>query len=324
MSTASPTLAQVAELAGVSPATVSRVLRGSAPVSAHARARVERAAQRLGYVRHQGRPDRTGSVAVVICDEAGRVFSDPFYARLLWGVNRALRGGPQLMVLWAGRAEDWGAVGRYLRGGGADGCLLVGARPGCPLDELPGDIPIVLAGRPAFDVRLPYVDADNLGGAKGAVEYLVDLGRQRIATIAGPQELRAGGDRLEGYRKAVGDAGLAQVVAHGDFLQASGEHAMNRLLDLHPDLDAVLAASDLMALGALRALRRAGRRVPEDVAVIGFDDGPMAKKLRLTTVRQPVEEMGARMAGDLLARVAGQAGAARSVLRTKLIVRETA
>ncbi|MCW2917221.1 MAG: transcriptional regulator, LacI family [Actinomycetia bacterium] len=331
---APPTLAHVATLAGVSPATASRALTGSARVSPQARIRVEQAAQRLGYVRHRvltHLSDPSGSVAAVICEDSARVFGDPFFSRVLWGINRELSGGPQLVVLMLNKTDEWRTVADYLRGGHASGVLLISMHRSHPLAMLraTAGVPVVLAGRPPADTQMPYVDADNRGGAQAAVEHLLRSGRQVIGTIAGPQDMGVGGDRLAGYRTAIASAGLATVglIAHGDFREMSGEHAMNRLLDRRPDLDAVLVASDLMAVGAMRALHRAGRRVPDDVAVIGFDDAPLAQKIRprLTTVRQPVEDMGTRMARELLARMAGKTSSDQGVvLKTKLIIRDSA
>ncbi|MDL4819532.1 LacI family DNA-binding transcriptional regulator [Actinomadura opuntiae] len=329
-----PTLAQVARAAGVSPATASRVLTGSAHVSRTARERVEEAAQRLGYVpRRPTTPGRRspGAVAVVMCDEGARVFADPFHAGLLWGVRRELGGRRPLVVLMAGTPGEWETAADYLRGGRFEGVLLIGAHPdrrACVLRAAAG-APVVLAGRPLDDVGLPYVDADNRGGAHAAVRHLLASGRRRIATIAGPADMAAGVDRLAGYRMAAQEAGMdvAGLVGHGDFGRLSGEHAMSRLLERRPGIDAVLAASDLMAVGALRALRRAGRRVPDDVAVVGFDDAPVARQVRprLTTVRRPAEDLGARLARELRARSGGRPSGDRGVvLRTRLIIRESA
>jgi DNA-binding LacI/PurR family transcriptional regulator len=169
------------------------------------------------------------------------------------------------------------------------------------------------------------VDADNMGGAWQAVSHLISSGRQAIATIAGPSNMTAADDRLAGYRSALAEGGLAPdgIVCRGDFTVDSGEHAMLRLLDRHPDLDAVFAASDLMAVGALRGLRRLGVRVPDQVAVVGFDDAMLARHTtpRLTTVRQPVEEMGARSVDELL--VADET-CRTIVLPTGLVLRESA
>ena len=175
-----------------------------------------------------------------------------------------------------------------------------------------------------------FVDMDNVGGARQAVEHLFRQGRRRVATIAGPQDMGAGLARLSGYQEAVRAAGGRVdpgLIAYGDFSEGSGTAAMRRLLDVCPELDAVFVASDLMAFGALRALREAGRRVPEDVAVIGFDDAPIARQAEppLTTVFQPVEEMGRQMARLLVSRIRGEEVPSPHVLLdTELIHRASA
>jgi DNA-binding LacI/PurR family transcriptional regulator len=193
-------------------------------------------------------------------------------------------------------------------------------------------LPIVLGGRPArmlhSDAYTSYVDADNEGGARAAVTYLLEQPRRRVAVIAGPQDMAVGALRLLGYREALEHAGVAideRLIGFGDFSEVSGEAAMRALLARCPDIDAVFAASDLMAVGAMRALRDLGRRVPDDVAVIGFEDSAIARQTDppLTTVHQPVETMGREMAKLLLARIAG-ADAASVVVETHLVRRSSA
>ncbi len=327
--TAKPTLAEVALRAGVSTATASRALSRSARVSGAARRAVEQAVADLGYVRHRapraGARD-TGAVAVVVCEDMLHYQSDLFYPRLLVAIERALV--PQqrellvLTALWHSRPS----LLRFLGGGHVDGVVLVGLRGDDTLPRLlrAADVPVVSMGRPPGGAEIPFVDADNVGGAAGAVRYLQRRGRRRIATIAGPADMSVGVDRLTGYRRAVRLAGAArEIVAHGDFTVASGEAAMLRLLDRCPGLDAVFAASDPMAAGALRALARLGVRVPDDIALIGFDDDALALRTtpRLTTVRQPVEEMGARVVSEL---VGGGAVAGPVVMGTRLVVRQSA
>ena len=162
-------------------------------------------------------------------------------------------------------------------------------------------MPIVMVGRPSKDVKASYVDVDNRQGAQTAVAHLIKGGRRVIATITGPQDMAAGIDRLRGYRDGLAEAGLAtdaNLQAIGDFTQESGAAAMKRLLAARPDIDAVFAASDLMAAGALTVLAAAGRRVPADVAVVGFDDSPVATSTtpQLTSVAQPIEAMGREVA----------------------------
>src|SRR5690606_2229265 len=173
--------------------------------------------------------------------------------------------------------------------GGRPAHMLNGARPGGGTPRTPG-------GGRTLPQQVSYVDVDNAGGAESAVAHLIGTGRRRVATIAGPQDMGVGVARLAGYRAARDAAGLPadeRLVAYGDFSEASGSTGMRDLLAARPDLDAVFAASDLMAVGALRVLREAGRRVPEDVAVLGFEDSPIAGQTDppLTTVHQPVEEM---------------------------------
>ena len=211
-----------------------------------------------------------------------------------------------------------------------DGALLVSMHGKRPLDLHSLGVPVVLAGRSfGNDDGISYVDADNAGGARMAVEYLLKSGREMVATIAGPPDMAPGADRLTGYRTAMAEAGLSDpnLVVFGDFGRVSAEHALYRLLDRRPGIDAVFAASDLMAAGVLGALRRAGRRVPDDVAVIGFEDSPLAQHTdpKLTTVRQPVEAMGARMASELLALIArGGQQPAHVILDTELVIRDSA
>jgi DNA-binding LacI/PurR family transcriptional regulator len=188
---------------------------------------------------------------------------------------------------------------------------------------------VAVVGRPMSDSsEVPYVDADNEAGARAATEYLYRQGRRRIATITGPQDMAPGVDRLSGYRQALRSRrGVTRLVAQGDFGQASGETAMRELLAKDPELDAVFAASDPMAAGALRALRAAGRRVPDDVAVIGFDDSELARNTdpQLTSVSQPTTLMGRKLAELLIAQLRDKDTKLPPViLPTELVCRESA
>jgi DNA-binding LacI/PurR family transcriptional regulator len=332
---APPTLADVAELAGVSSATASRVLTGSAKVSPQTRDRVEEAMARLGYVRNRApraaQPRRAGSIALVVGEESVKVFADPFFARMLRSVSNSLVAADlQLILLTLHSPREYRTVSRYLRSGHVDGALFVSMHGRPDFDYASLGVPIVLCGRPfSGGEKLSYVDADNVSGAWKAVKYLLDNGRRSIATIAGPPDMAPGIDRLLGYRKAMtaADATDPGMIAYGDFGSASGEHALFRLIDHRPGMDAVFAASDLMAAGALRALRRLGRRVPDDVAVIGFDDSPSAQQARpkLSTVRQPVDAMAARLVGELLAQIANPGRQpSHIVLDTELVLRDSA
>lgn len=330
-----PTLADVAHLAGVSSATASRVLTGSARVRPQTKDKVEQAMTRLSYVRNRAPRSagsrRAGAVALVVGEETVKVFADPFFSRVLRSVSKALSSADsQLVMLTLHSPRDYQTVSRYLRSGHVDGALFVSmhSRPDFDYESL--GIPLVLCGRPvAGGAALSYVDADNIGGASTAVRYLLDCGRKAVATIAGPPDMAPGIDRLLGYRQALGAADVLDpgMIAYGDFSTMSGQHALLRLIDHRPGIDAVFAASDLMAAGALHALRRLGRRVPHDVAVIGFDDLPAAQQTerQLTTVRQPIAAMGTCMVTEVLAQIADPGRApSHIVLRTELILRGSA
>ena len=326
-----PTLAHVAALAGVSSATASRVLNGSARVSPTARQQVRDAVDQLGYVRQRAAravDRRPRSVAAVVCEPNARLFADPFYSRVLAGASAAFAEHDMPMLLAAG--ERPASLQRYLSSGHIDGVLLIYCRSSHPLVvTLPAlGVPVTLIGRPLQSSSLSYVDADNRGGARQAVEHLARTGRRRIVTIAGPPDVAAGVDRLAGFREGLERAGLDPgPIAYGDFTRPAGIHAMTRLLDHRPNLDAVFCASDLMAVGALHALRQAGRRVPEDVALVGFDDLPLAAFTQppLTTVKQPVEEIGAAAARQLLEQMSGgHSDEPPAVLPTTLVRRQSA
>jgi DNA-binding LacI/PurR family transcriptional regulator len=328
------TLDEVARVAGVSRATVSRVVNGSPKVSPDVRRTVERAIVRLGYVPNRAARSlvtrRSDSIAVVITEPSSRLFSDPFFPRLVRGISAALSVRDlQLVLLMPDDADDEERTIRYLSAGHVDGVILVSLHGNDPLPEQLATrrVPLVVLGRPTHGVDVDYVDADNRDGARRATRHLIERGNRRIATITGPRDMVAGIDRLAGYRDALSDAGIdadETLIGTGDFTQAGGEAAMERLLHDRPDLDAVFCASDLMAVAALGVLQGAGRRVPEDVAIVGYDDSPIATTSRpaLSSVRQPIEEMGREMV-HLLAGGIEHAGRVprRIVLTTELVAR---
>ncbi len=328
------TLEEVAKVAGVSRATVSRVVNGSPRVSGDVRRSVQTAIDDLGYVPNRAARSlvtrRSDSIAVVITEPAGRLFTDPFFPRLIRGVSAALSARDlQLVLLMPDSRADESRTARYLTGGHVDGVLL-GSLHGD--DPLPGQlvasgVPVVLVGRPPRDADVSYVDVDNREGARRATTHLISRGRQHVATIAGPADMVPGQDRLAGYREALVDAAIPfdpSLLATSDFTHEGGVAAMELLLAARPDVDAVFCGSDLIAAGALAALVAAGRTVPDDVAVVGFDDSPIAATSRppLTSVRQPIEEMGREMVHLLLDLIAHNDRVARRVvLATELILR---
>ncbi|PTA43685.1 LacI family DNA-binding transcriptional regulator [Micromonospora sp. RP3T] len=329
-----PTLEAVARRAGVSRATVSRVVNGSTTVAESIQQAVRRAVEELGYVPNLAArslvTQRTDSVALVMPEAATRVFSDDqVFPGIIRGAAQELEAADkQLVLMLAGSPAGHERVERYTTGRHVDGVLFASLHGE---DPLPGrlarlGIPVVCSGRPLDGADVPYVDVDHEGGVTRAVEHLIATGRRRIATIAGPQDMVAGIERLIGYRTALTAAGLPELVAYGDFTRESGTAAMRELLAADPELDAVFAASDLMAHAALRALREAGRRVPGDVAVIGFDDIETAAYTEppLTTVRQPIVELGRAMTRQLLRIAAGEHVEQALMLPTELILRDSA
>lgn len=305
-----PTIRQVAAAAGVSRATASRVINGGELVSERARAAVEAAIAALGFTpnpvaRNLAR-GRTSSVALVVPEPNVRVLTDPFFAETIVGLSASLEESDLQMVLLlarsGGRTER---IVRFLAGGHVDGAVIASHHRDDALNRAVMDLglPCVFIGRPlGVEQAAHYVDMDNVLGAQMATEHLVATGRRRIGTIAGPGDMAAGIDRLEGWRRAVRAASLPDdAVAVGNFTRDSGKLAMAELTATHPGLDAVFAASDLMAAGAMDWLAAHGTAVPGDVAVFGFDDLGFAETLDppLSTIAQPVAEIAGR-AGALL------------------------
>lgn len=329
-----PTLEMVAAHAGVSRGTASRVLSGAPNVSPHAVAAVTAAAAELRY-----RPNlsarslvtgRTGLVGLVVNETNERLFSDPYFFGVARGAHAALAGAGVALVL--SLASDAAERDRLLELATTrlDGLLVIHGHGDAALVEslVSSDLPAVFAGRTRTATRedLWWVDSENRSGAVEAVTHLLARGRRRIATITGPLDMVAGVDRLAGWRDALEASGIEpdeRLVGHGTFSAESGTECMSRLLEQVPDVDAVFAANDLMAVGAMRALRDAGRVIPDDVAVIGFDDSDTARSAEppLTSVAQDVERAGHLMAELLLERIGGATSPRQELLPTHLVVR---
>ncbi|MEU0597923.1 LacI family DNA-binding transcriptional regulator [Streptomyces sp. NPDC006393] len=332
-----PTLNAVAARAGVGRGTVSRVINGSPKVSARSRAAVEQAIAELGYVPNRAARSlvtrRTDSVALVVPDAETRLFSEPYFSEIIRGVSAGLAGaGMQLLLVLARDATEYARLATYLSAQRVDGVLMMAVHSDDTLPDRLEElaVPTVLAGRRSAAEPLGHVRADNAGGARVAVEHLLAGGRRAIGTITGPLDMDVARARLDGYREALRDARLTadeDLIAPGDFTEEGGRAAMRELLRRRPGLDAVFAASDVMASGAVLELRAAGLRVPHDVAVVGFDDSIVARHVDppLTSVRQPLQEMGRTMAGLLLDEITHRGTGHREViLPTELVVRESA
>jgi DNA-binding LacI/PurR family transcriptional regulator len=298
-----PTIEDVARAAGVSRSTVSRVLNGGVHVTPEVISKVNLAVGTLGYSVNQAARNlasgRTGSVAFVVSEQHEHLFSDPNFGVFVRVFTKELRSHGQHLLVTT--AQDYGEetfLGDYLTAGHVDGALFALPHEGeALLHRLArSGLPLVVLGRPlGYEDELSWVAVDEEAAAIEAVSYLLGLGRSRIGTITGPVNTSSGRSRLEGYRRAVeavgGGAG-ASLVAAGDWSPASGRLAARQLLDQHPDLDGLFVASDLMAAEAMATLRESGRRVPQDVAVVGFDDSDAAVMADppLTTIHQPFEE----------------------------------
>src|SRR6476620_9414215 len=321
-----PTLETVARLAGVSRATVSRVVNGDTRVAERLRVSVDAAIQDQGFVPNAAARSlatrRTGSVALIMREPADFGVTDAYLSRMVVALSHALTDVDlQLVVLMAAGGETDARVAAYARSH-VDGVFLISVHDS---DELPSQlaewgVPLVIGGRTSQ--RLPgatSVDVDNVAGA--------GLAAHRLLLITGPVDTCSSNDREAGFRRELEAAGVPlDHVAHGDWTAASGERAMRGLLEEAPDLDGVFAASDLMAMGALHAAAQAGRRVPEDLAVIGFDDIDMAAHTAppLTTVRQPSTPQARRMVEILVDKIAGKATPASEVLDVELVGRDSA
>jgi len=326
------TIEEVASAAGVSRSTVSRVVNGSTAVSPEALDAVQRAIAELNYVPNRAARSlasrQTHAIALIVPEDTTTFFGDPFFAAIVAGITGALRGSDYLLNLLIATDDPGDKMASFVRNGGVDGALTVSHHTSDAFIERVADaVPVVWGGRPMQRRDGDFVvDVDNVAGARTATQHLLSTGRRRIATITGPLTMVSSGDRLQGFRDALADAGLAPFAEEaGDYSEASGADAARRILATGTP-DAIFVASDLMARGALTALRATGIRVPDDVALVGYDDSSVALTTdpQLTTVRQPMYAQGEAMAGVLLSNLAGEAPETTTILPTELVVRGSA
>ena len=328
----SATLEEIARHAGVSRSTVSRVMNDHPNVDQDTRARVLSVAERLKYqpnIAARGlAAGRTRILGLVIPMGVSALFTDPYFPLLIQGISSACSANDHSVMLWIAEPEyERRTIRQALQGGMIDGVILASALMDDPMLEAlrTRGLPFILVGRHPTDDQVSYVDVDNKNAARDMVSYLLRLGYERIGTITGPKNMIAGSDRLHGYLAAHQERRVARdpdLIVEGDFSEEGGYVAMQRLLPFAPD--AVFAASDAMAVGALRALRDAGKRVPEDIAVTGFDDVPFAARTDppLTTVRQPIPPVGALAAETLINMISHPGGQPHRVLMpTELVIR---
>lgn len=327
------TIEEVAAAAGVSRSTVSRVVNGSTAVSPTALEAVQRAIADLNYVPNRAARSlasrATMAIALVVPEDTTRFFGDPFFASVVSGINARLSRSDYVLNLMIASDDPRDKTTAYVRSGAVDGAVIVSHHTSdLFIDRIAASVPVVYGGRPVREREHDYyVDVDNVAGARQAAEYLIGTGHRRIASITGPVSMPAGVDRMNGFRDALADAGLEPgPLEDGDFTADGGAAAMRRILEGGAEFDALFCASDLMARGALAVLGRAGIRVPEDVAIVGFDDSPVATAVQpnLTTVRQPSRGQGEKMADVLLSLLAGGHPEHVTMLETELVVRDSA
>ena len=329
-----PTIEDVAREADVSRATVSRVLNGGTWVSPDALERVEAAIKKTGYrINPHARSLATrsaGSVALLLTESHDRFFEDPNFSLIMRTAASALAEHElPLVLLLADTAIEQKRAVNFMTAGHVDGALVLSPHRGRQSfleDLIHSEVPLIAGGIPlGFESRVAYVQAEDREGAKAMTRYLRSRGHQHIAHIAGPQDTSGGTGRLAGYVEEMGDDYREELVELGDYSIASGERAMRELLSRDIEIEAVFAANDLMAAGALTALKEAGLSVPADIALAGFDDSPVASELdpAITTMRQPFERIAREMVRQLLDMIEGKT-AARISLPTELVVRDSA
>jgi LacI family transcriptional regulator len=327
-----PTINDIASRVGLSKASVSRALNGKQDVDPETRKRVLKVAQQMGYVPSasaralsNGRSNCLGMLVPTL--------TWPWILEVLRGVAEEIERSGYSLILYTtaeGEESEREFMSQVIPGGAVDGLALV-----IPLGMLQsieqlakGGLPIVAVDDRGHYPDLPTVATTNTEGGVAATRHLLEQGRRRVAMLNGPHDFGCNRDRLEGYKSALQEAGLEldpRRVIDSDFKESGGASAMTELLARDPQLDAVFVANDVMAFGAMRALREAGRRIPDDVAVVGFDDIPASAMSHpsLTTVHQPLYEMGRAAASMVMAAVRGESIAKRVELPTSLVVRDS-
>ncbi len=328
------TLEDIAKMSGVSRSTVSRVINGSPNVSEQTRTKVLDLIQNIGFQQNLAArglaSGRTRVIGLVIPTGLTTIFSDPYFPLLLQGAASACYAREYSVMLWLAEPEyERKTINQVLYNGLIDGIIVASMLTDDPLIDRLSESrrPFITIGRHPTNDRINFVDVDNRAGAHQGVSYILHTGRRRVAVINGPRNMIAGVDRYQGYQDALRERGLRlqpELVTEGEFSDLSGYLAMKRLLPQRPD--AVFVASDAMAFAAMRAIHEAGLCIPEDIAVVGFDDIPAAatSKPPLTTVRQPIVRTGAiaaEMLIDIIEHPDDQPR--RIVLPTELVIRDS-
>jgi len=329
------TLEKIARLSGVSRSTVSRVINQQPNVSDDVRQRVQTIIQETGYQPNLAArtlvSKRSWMLGLLLPRSVSSFFADPYFPRLTQGVAQACNQFDYTLGLFLiGSKEDEEKIfPRVSRKGMLDGILIQSGQIGDKLIDrlVDSNLPVVVIGRPFQSKDVSFIDVDNISGAYNAVSHLMRLGYQRIGTITGLAGSAEAADRLEGYKKALIERGRdidQSLIAEGDFTEAGGYYAMKKLITAKPE--AVFAASDLMVIGAMRAVREAKLKIPEDVAFVGFDDVAIATYAdpQLTTIRQPIARFGFNAVEILIDLIEnGIKPARRIIMDTELIIRDS-
>ena len=329
------TLEEIARLSGVSRSTVSRVINQQPNVSDDVRQRVQAIIQETGYQPNLAArtlvSKRSWMLGLLLPRSVSSFFADPYFPRLTQGVAQACNQFDYTLGLFliGSKEDEEKIIPRVSRKGMLDGILIQSGQIGDKLIDrlVDSNLPVVVIGRPFQSKDVSFIDVDNISGAYNAVSHLIRLGYQRIGTIAGLAGSAEAADRLEGYKKALIERGRdidQSLIAEGDFTEAGGYYAMKKLITAKPD--AVFAASDLMVIGAMRAVREAKLKIPEDVAFVGFDDVAIATYAdpQLTTIRQPIARFGFNAVEILIDLIEnGIKPARRIIMETELIIRDS-
>jgi LacI family transcriptional regulator len=319
------TIRDVARRAQVSVATVSRALNRLENVSEQTRNRVAEAVRELGYIPHAGARSlslaRTNAIGVVLPDLHGEFFSE-----IVRGMDReASRRGYLLLLSNLHGRKQQAANALLAMRGRVDGMLVMAPQLSeAELSEaLPARLPTLLINTRTQEGGRPSIHLDNRAGARAVVEHLVSIGRERLIHIAGPDGNIDAQERADAFRRACAANKVGYEVVAGDFSEDSGTAAIESLIARGAEFDGVFAANDNMAIAALHALRSAGIRVPEQVAVAGFDDIPLARHLGISTVRVRIAELGERALGRLIDLIAGAEPGGDELHAPELVVRST-
>jgi len=328
------TIDQIAKAAKVSPATVSRVLNGTAKVSAEKEKAVRKAVAKYNFTpnatarRLAG--GRSGLIALLMEESSEEFFLNPFWGQVVQGFSTAITEAglhPLLLIRPKSGTED--SLFSTLQAGQMDGIAIFSwHRPLKSFEKmLDPKMAVVFGGDLGGSKKYPFVDVDNVKGGYLATKHLIDSGCKNIVTITGDLKLQSGRDRLDGYEKALTSAGIKindELIIHGDYTQSYAEGLTRQVLKRKTKFDGVFAGNDLSALGAINVLLQNAITVSGKVKVVGFDDSPIASRNHpsITTIRQPIRELGAQVAHSLLAILDGQE-VEDKVLDVKLIKRQS-